>query len=77
MKTHFLRLTIIAAALLSTGCVSSKLTTDTRGNIAASRATVPRNFEKAMPSVSKYAYEKSQGVDVPWIVEKLFRWPGR
>lgn len=71
MNKHSLRLTVIAASLLTTGCVSTQLTTETRGNIAASRSTVEQNFQKAMPpSVSKQAYEKSQEVDAPWIAGK-------
>lgn len=71
MKKHSFRLTVIASALLTTGCVSSQLTTQTRGNIDAARTTVAQNFEKAMPpSASKQAYEKSQEVDAPWIVGK-------
>jgi type IVB pilus formation R64 PilN family outer membrane protein len=71
MKKHSYRLTIVAAALLSTGCVSPQLTTQTRNNIDTSRTIVAQNFEKAMPpSVSKHAYEKSQEVDAPWIVGK-------
>lgn len=71
MKKHTLRLTVIASALLTTGCVSTQLTTETRGNIALSKTTVEQNLQKAMPpSVSKHAYEKSQEVDAPWIVGK-------
>lgn len=71
MNKHSLRLTVIAASLLTTGCVSTQLTTETRGNIAASRTAVEQNFQKAMPpSVSKQAYEKSQEVDAPWIAGK-------
>lgn len=71
MNKPSLHLTVIASALLATGCVSTQLTTGTRANIDASRTTVVQNFEKAMPaSVSKQAYEKSQEVDAPWIVGK-------
>lgn len=71
MNKHSFRLTVIASALLTTGCVSTQLTAETRGNIAASRTAVEQNFEKAVPpSVSKQAYEKSQEVDVPWIAGK-------
>lgn len=71
MNKNSFRLTVIASALLTTGCVSTQLTTETRGNIATSRTTVEQNFQKAMPvSVSKQAYEKSQEVDAPWIAGK-------
>lgn len=71
MNKHLLPLTIIASTILSTGCVSTQLTTEARGNIAVSRANVAENFEKALPpSVSKQAYEKSQEVDAPWLVGK-------
>lgn len=71
MRNHSIQLTVIAAALLTTGCVSSKLTTETRGHIEVSRNAVAQNFQKAMPpSVSRQAYEKSQEVDAPWIVGK-------
>ena len=71
MKKHSFRLTIIASALLTTGCVSTQLTTDTLGNIHAAKANVTQNFEKALPApMSKHAYEKSQEVDAPWIVGK-------
>jgi type IVB pilus formation R64 PilN family outer membrane protein len=71
MKMQTFRLTIIASALLTTGCVSTQLTSNTRGNIQAAKANVAQNFEKALPaSVSKHSYEKSQEVDAPWIVGK-------
>lgn len=71
MPKHFLRFTIIASAVLSTGCVSTQLTNEARGNIASARTNVAENFEKALPpSISKQAYEKSQEVDAPWIVGK-------
>lgn len=71
MKKHSFRLTMIVASLLTTGCVSTQLSTQTRGNIDVARTTAAQNFQKAMPpSVSKVAYEKAQEVDAPWIVGK-------
>lgn len=71
MKKYSFRMTVIASALLTTGCVSTQLTNGTRANIEESRTTVAQNFEKALPpSISKQAYEKSQEIDAPWIVGK-------
>ena len=71
MKMPLFRLTIIASAILTTGCVSTQLTTDTRGNIDVAKTTVAQNFAKATPAtVSKQSYERSQEVDAPWIVGK-------
>jgi type IVB pilus formation R64 PilN family outer membrane protein len=71
MKKPIFRLTLVASAILMTGCVSPQLTSDARSNIRAAQVTVAQNFEKASPStVSKQAYEKSQEVDAPWLVGK-------
>lgn len=71
MKNTFFRLSIIASALLASGCVSTQLTTDTKSNIQAAKSTVAKNFEKATPAtVSKQSYERSQEVDAPWLVGK-------
>jgi type IVB pilus formation R64 PilN family outer membrane protein len=71
MKKPIFRLTLVASAVLMTGCVSPQLTSDARSSIQAAQVTVAKNFEKASPStISKQAYEKSQEVDAPWLVGK-------
>ena len=71
MKTPFLRLTVIASAILTTGCVSQQLSSDTRGSIQSAKMVVANHLEKAAPpSVSKQSFERSQEVDAPWIVGK-------
>lgn len=71
MKNTSFRLSVLATAVLMTGCVSQKLTDDTQTSIRTAKASAARGIEKAMPpSVSKKSYEKSQDVDAPWIVGK-------
>lgn len=71
MNKPILRLTLVASAVLLTGCVSSQLTTDARSSIQTAQVVVAQKFEKASPStVTKQAYEKSQEVDAPWLVGK-------
>lgn len=71
MKKTYFCLTILASAVLTSGCVSQQLTSQTQGSIRAARVTATENLAKAMPSaVSKRATDKSQEVDAPWIVGK-------
>lgn len=71
MKKTYFSLTILASAVLTTGCVSQQLTNQTQGSIKAARVTATENLARAMPSaVSKRATDKSQEVDAPWIVGK-------
>ena len=61
----------MATALLTTGCVSTQLTSNTKAHISAARITADQTLVRAMPpSSSKAAYEKSQEVDAPWLVGK-------
>ena len=71
MKKPVLHLSVIAIALLATGCVSTQLTTTTKANIGTARAAADQTLAHATaPTTTKAAYEKSQEVDAPWIVGK-------
>jgi type IVB pilus formation R64 PilN family outer membrane protein len=71
MKNPLFRLSLIASALLASGCVSPQLSNSTRDAIENSKLAVTQNFQKATPvSVTKQSYEKSQEVDAPWLVGK-------
>lgn len=71
MNKPVLHLSIIATALLATGCVSTRLTSEAKANITAARTSADQTLSHAVaPSTSKAAYEKSQEVDAPWIVGK-------
>ena len=71
MKIPLFRLSLIASALLTSGCVSTQLSNSTRDAIENSKLAVTQNFQKATPvSVTKQSYEKSQEVDAPWLVGK-------
>jgi type IVB pilus formation R64 PilN family outer membrane protein len=71
MNKPVLHLSIIATALLATGCVSTQLTSNTKAGIIAARATADQTLSGAVaPASSRAAYEKSQEVDAPWIVGK-------
>jgi type IVB pilus formation R64 PilN family outer membrane protein len=71
MKKPVLHLSIIATALLATGCVSTKITENTRAGISAARATADLTLASSVaPTSTRAAYEKSQEVDAPWIVGK-------
>jgi type IVB pilus formation R64 PilN family outer membrane protein len=69
MKNPLFPLSLIASALLASGCVSPQLSNSTRDAIENSKLAVTQNFQKATPvSVTKQSYEKSQEVDAPWLV---------
>jgi type IVB pilus formation R64 PilN family outer membrane protein len=70
MKKNAMHLAVIAAAMLSAGCVSTQLTQDAHKNISEATATAKVGFETARPIVTREAYEKSQEVDAPYIVAK-------
>lgn len=71
MKKPVLHLSVLATALLATGCVSTQLTTSTKANIGTARANADQTLaQAAAPMTTKAAYEKSQEVDAPWIVGK-------
>jgi type IVB pilus formation R64 PilN family outer membrane protein len=71
MNKPVLHLSIIATALLATGCVSTKITDNTRASITAARATADLTLASSVaPASTRAAYEKSQEVDAPWIVGK-------
>lgn len=71
MKKTAFNLTAIAAALLTSGCVSTELSTGVHDHVAKSRAIVDVEMDRAQPVFSsKDAYERSQEVDAPYIVGK-------
>lgn len=71
MKTPVIHLSVLATALLATGCVSTQLTTNTKASISTARANADSTLAQATaPTTTKAAYEKSQEVDAPWIVGK-------
>jgi type IVB pilus formation R64 PilN family outer membrane protein len=70
MKNKTLHLTVIAAAMLLSGCVSPQLTESAHKNISEATATAKAGFEQARPITTRDAYEKSQEVDAPYIVAK-------
>lgn len=71
MNKPALHLSIIATALLATGCVSTQLTANTKAGISAARTTADQMLTQAVtPASNRAAYEKSQEVDAPWIVGK-------
>lgn len=71
MKKPAFHLTVIATAMLATGCVSTQLTDKTASAISTARASVDQDLGRARPNtVSQVTFEKSQEVDAPWIVGK-------
>lgn len=71
MNKPVLYLSIIATALLATGCVSTQLTSNTKAGITAARVNADKTLLNAVaPASNRSAYEKSQEVDAPWIVGK-------
>lgn len=71
MNNNISRLTVLAAALLTTGCVSQQLSSDARGSIQVAKTTADLHLAYAAPvASSKQSYERSQEVDAPWIVGK-------
>jgi type IVB pilus formation R64 PilN family outer membrane protein len=71
MNNNVSRLTVLAAALLTTGCVSQQLSSDARGSIQVAKTTADLHLAHAAPATSsKQSYERSQEVDAPWIVGK-------
>ncbi len=70
MNTKAIKFTAIAAAFLSTGCVSTQLTGAAHTNVTDARAAAEASFERARPAITKAAYEQSQEVDAPYIVAR-------
>lgn len=71
MKNSFFRFSVIATAIMTSGCVSSQLSGDARGSIQTAKTATALHMKKAAPvSSMKHSYERSQEVDAPWIVGK-------
>lgn len=67
----YYRLPVITMAMLLAGCVSQKLTSETKQNISLAKTMVDVHLDSAKPVTSaKHLYERSQEVDAPWIVGK-------
>jgi type IVB pilus formation R64 PilN family outer membrane protein len=70
MKKTTINLSAIAAAMLVSGCVSTRLTDSAHVGIAVAETKARANIERAQPVVTRAAYEQSQEVDAPYIVAK-------
>lgn len=71
MNKTALNLTMIATAILASGCVSPQLTNSAKADIEQARVAADAGLAKARPTTtSKETFEKSQEVDAPYIVGK-------
>lgn len=68
MKKPVLQLSVIAAALLTSGCVSTQLTSSVNERYTKAREGADASLAKALPPTTKQSIEKSEEVDAPWIV---------
>lgn len=68
MKKPVLQLSAIAAAVLTSGCVSTQLTSSVSERYTKAREVADASLAKTVVPTEKAIIEKSEEVDAPWIV---------